>query len=203
MKESADSKFLFIGNNLCLDFVNTEVIDNGERVDLMKDFSSFVSWSRQAGLLSADQASSILKKGSGVSGSRAYKEAAEFRRALREIVQLLAEKRRPDIQSIEPINRVLKYTAGWNEIVPAGKGFEKRFHMDFENPAHLLVPVAESAAALLTNRERILIRKCKNPNCILYFFDSSKNHSRRWCSMTECGNRAKASSYYRRSRKNQ
>ncbi|GLZ78589.1 hypothetical protein Afil01_33960 [Actinorhabdospora filicis] len=36
------------------------------------------------------------------------------------------------------------------------------------------------------------IRKCANPDCLLWFHDVSKNGRRRWCSMEGCGNRAKA-----------
>jgi predicted RNA-binding Zn ribbon-like protein len=36
------------------------------------------------------------------------------------------------------------------------------------------------------------IRRCAHPNCVLYFYDTSKNGTRRWCSMRTCGNRAKA-----------
>ncbi|MFF0445307.1 CGNR zinc finger domain-containing protein [Streptomyces sp. NPDC004609] len=42
------------------------------------------------------------------------------------------------------------------------------------------------------------IRPCANPRCILHFYDVSKNGTRRWCSMSGCGNRAKALRHYAR-----
>lgn len=45
------------------------------------------------------------------------------------------------------------------------------------------------------------IRGCANPECILHFYDTSKNGTRRWCSMAACGNRAKASRHYARHRR--
>jgi len=36
------------------------------------------------------------------------------------------------------------------------------------------------------------IRRCQNPGCVLWFFDTTRNGTRRWCSMEVCGNRAKA-----------
>jgi predicted RNA-binding Zn ribbon-like protein len=65
---------------------------------------------------------------------------------------------------------------------------------------HLLVPIAESAAGLLTADDLTLVRKCQNPQCILYFYDTTRNHARRWCSIAVCGNRAKVATHYRRRR---
>ncbi|MFI1537775.1 CGNR zinc finger domain-containing protein [Streptomyces anandii] len=44
------------------------------------------------------------------------------------------------------------------------------------------------------------IRACAHESCVLHFFDTSRNGTRRWCSMAACGNRAKASRHYARSR---
>ena len=46
-----------------------------------------------------------------------------------------------------------------------------------------------------------LVKKCENPVCVLFFYDTSKNHSRRWCSMSVCGNRMKVAAHYQRLRK--
>ncbi|MFI6324973.1 CGNR zinc finger domain-containing protein [Nonomuraea sp. NPDC050556] len=45
------------------------------------------------------------------------------------------------------------------------------------------------------------VRKCANPECLLWFLDISKNGSRRWCSMEKCGNRAKVGRFHQRHRK--
>ncbi|MEV2210010.1 CGNR zinc finger domain-containing protein [Streptomyces sp. NPDC050997] len=44
------------------------------------------------------------------------------------------------------------------------------------------------------------IRGCAHEACILRFFDTSRNGTRRWCSMATCGNRAKASRHYQKTR---
>lgn len=44
------------------------------------------------------------------------------------------------------------------------------------------------------------IRHCAHEACVLHFFDTSRNGTRRWCSMAACGNRAKASRHYARTR---
>ncbi|MFD3545452.1 CGNR zinc finger domain-containing protein [Streptomyces sp. NPDC058655] len=44
------------------------------------------------------------------------------------------------------------------------------------------------------------IRGCASGSCVLHFHDTSRNGTRRWCSMSTCGNRAKASRHYARTR---
>jgi predicted RNA-binding Zn ribbon-like protein len=60
--------------------------------------------------------------------------------------------------------------------------------------------IAQSAADLLTSGQLHRVRQCGDERCGWLFFDRSKNRSRRWCSMDDCGNRAKARRHYRRSR---
>ena len=62
----------------------------------------------------------------------------------------------------------------------------------------LLLPVAESAAWLLEHGDPSLVRRCDGTECVLVFYDTTRNRSRRWCSMEGCGSRAKAGAYYRR-----
>ena len=64
MKESPSGKqFVWAGNDLCLDFVNTEVVQGGRRVDLIDDFAALVTWLREAGRLSASEASEATAPG--------------------------------------------------------------------------------------------------------------------------------------------
>jgi len=68
----------------------------------------------------------------------------------------------------------------------------------------ILWPVAKSAAELLTSEEAKLVRQCEGfaaTECAWLFIDETRNRSRRWCSMTSCGNRAKARRHYQRARK--
>ncbi len=68
----------------------------------------------------------------------------------------------------------------------------------WDTPAQLLVPPAEAAAQLLTSGHRELVRPCEGPTCTLWFYDRTRSHRRRWCSMATCGNRAKARNHRQR-----
>lgn len=66
----------------------------------------------------------------------------------------------------------------------------------------ILWQVVRSTADLLTSPERDRIRECAGEDCGWVFLDLSRNRSRRWCDMEDCGNRAKAHRHYDR-KKNQ
>jgi predicted RNA-binding Zn ribbon-like protein len=59
--------------------------------------------------------------------------------------------------------------------------------------------VAEAVAQLLVEGNVALIKQCEHPDCILWFYDRTKAHKRRWCSMALCGNRHKAAQFRKRS----
>jgi predicted RNA-binding Zn ribbon-like protein len=62
----------------------------------------------------------------------------------------------------------------------------------------LLAPTLWSAADLLVGPQLQRVRQCSNPECCWLFLDNSKGGNRRWCSMSACGNRAKAHRHYLR-----
>jgi predicted RNA-binding Zn ribbon-like protein len=61
--------------------------------------------------------------------------------------------------------------------------------------------VADNAALILTSPERERLSQCRDAECGWFFLDTSKNRSRRWCTMEGCGNRNKARTFYRRARR--
>ncbi len=196
--------FHFIAEELCLDFVNTEVVDQDDRVDLWRGFDDLIAWYTEAGIIDAAQAKALTRRtqaGSGDGAARALKEARQFRAMLREMVERLSEGRTNVPQAtLDQLNRALREREGYSEIVRTKDGYDTRFRPRLDEPSHLLVSIAESAARLLSEGDLTLLRKCQNPRCILYFYDTTKNHRRRWCSMAGCGNRAKVAAFYQRNR---
>jgi predicted RNA-binding Zn ribbon-like protein len=132
--------------------------------------------------------------------ARGFREAIALRRALRTSVERLTTGKSPPADAVATINRALASRPAYRQLVRRGSGLVSRTQSGEETALHLLVPVAESAAWLLEHGDRTLLRRCGNPGCILYFYDTTKNARRRWCSMAGCGSRAKAAAYYRRNR---
>jgi predicted RNA-binding Zn ribbon-like protein len=63
-----------------------------------------------------------------------------------------------------------------------------------------LAPAAESVGELLSHADFDLVRHCEGEHCVLWFYDHTKAHRRRWCSPLTCGNRAKVAAFRARAR---
>lgn len=194
--------FYFIAERVCIDFVNTEVIQGGTRVDLLRSLEDLVGWCAAAELINADEAKEVLRRwGRKADGQNAFEHAIRFRRTLRAMFERLADEKTDVPQpALDAINEVLGLDDRHRELVRTKRAYEIRLRRTLGAASQLLVPVAESAAALLSGDDLALVKKCQNPQCILFFFDTTRNHRRRWCSMTACGNRAKVAAHYRRAR---
>ena len=201
MPEQSDQQFLFIGNHLCLDFVNTKIVQEGRPVDFLNGFTDFLSWLVQANVVDPGEAKARTEAWGGTpEAGSIFARARDFRDTTYHMVRRIVEKRSVPDAAVFEINTLLRNQAGHGELKRAKGGFEKRFQVDFKQPIHLLGPLAESACDLLAYGDLSLVKKCENPACVLFFYDTTKNHSRRWCSMSACGNRMKVAAHYRRLR---
>jgi predicted RNA-binding Zn ribbon-like protein len=78
-------------------------------------------------------------------------------------------------------------SAGWGRLLSPAPGLSP-----VEGAlAHLAIVWGE----LRLTGEAERLKRCAEHTCELVFWDVSKNHSRRWCSMRVCGNRAKSRRY--------
>lgn len=191
--------FLFLANDLCLDFVNTEVILDGVRTDLLQNFGDFAEWLEQAGMASTRDIRRLSRQWADTrQAKRALQTAREIRRLLRTSVESVLKSSRVPDSLAGALNRQLRNPRQVTEVVPAKERLQTRERWLLEKPADLIVPVALQAANFFSRANFSAIRKCENPDCILFFYDISKNHTRRWCSMGLCGNRAKVSAFRER-----
>ncbi len=201
VNEGSESKFIFLSNHRCLDFINTQIIQKGRLVDLLGDFSDLVEWLKRAEFLDSTESNKALERWSGrPEGERMLERTREVRTTLREMIQRVVKGKSVGQSAIDEINNMLKNRIGYTQVFRGREGFETRFHLEANEATHLIVPIAESASDLLCYSDFSLIKKCENPDCVLYFYDISKNHARRWCSMNICGNRMKVATHYRRHR---
>ena len=193
--------FLFVGEHLCLDFINTRIVVNGQLLDLLQGFPDWVEWSLRAKVVNPGQASQALRRWKGSpEAAGAFEAAKAFRENLRGAVEHIVTRGKVPEGTVSQINRLLRHPVCYFSLAHSREGLEVQRHLVFDEPIQLLVRVAESAADLFSYGDWSLIKKCENPACVLYFYDTSKNHARRWCSMSLCGNRMKVSTFYRRHR---
>ena len=199
--EPKGNTFILIGNYLCLDFVNTLIVQNGRPVDLLSRFDDLAVWLGQSRVLDMERSKTMIRSwGKDREAARVIERARAFRATLRHMVERVVQGKAVPQTVVDQINELLQHHVGHGQLRRVKGGFEKRFQSDFREPIHLLWPVAESACDLLAYGDLSLIKKCENVACVLFFYDTTKNHSRRWCSMSACGNRMKAAAHYRRLR---
>lgn len=204
MSSSVDSSrnFVLVGNLPALDLVNTRPLRHGEPEELLNTFADLVAWLGAAGMLDTGEMRGALRKWDGTAeGGRVLEQARELRESLRASLERMSAGGSPAAATIRSINAILASRPVHGELVAHAGHWHLRQVPLADRAIHLLAPVAESAAWLMAEGERTLLRKCEDPACVLYFYDTTKNKRRRWCSMDGCGARAKAAAYYRRQRK--
>lgn len=202
VEEGQDLRFPFVGNLLCVDFVNTRIMEDGRMVDLLEGPADLARWLAEAGVTGEGEAERSLEEWyAGPGGRRVFERALALRKALHELVEALVEGRPVPDAAVDEINAELRARPGYPQVESTPEGaFAKRFRAERDEPLGALAEVANSAADLLVGGDASLLKECENPDCVLHFYDTSKNHSRRWCSMALCGNRMKAQAHYRRNR---
>lgn len=193
------SGFSFIGGLLCVDFVNTEVVSRDGPLDRLAGVDDLLRWARAAGVVD-DGALRRLPAGWPTSrdAGRLLADAKALRAVLRAAVEALAADRPLPAEVVPAINHALASGASTLRLERRGSAYATVRDVLDPSPAALLAPIAESAAWLLEHGDRALVRRCENPACIRFFYDTTKNRRRRWCAMDGCGSRAKAAAYYRR-----
>jgi predicted RNA-binding Zn ribbon-like protein len=191
--------FLFVANDPSLDFVNTEVILAGVRTDLLQSFGELTGWFAQANLASMTEMQRLAKIWADTSDAKAALQAARtLRSVLRNAVERVAGTGRIPGDLANVLTKELQQPRLATDVVHSQGRLKTKPHWVLGKPRDLVVPVAHHAASFFATADYSAVRKCENPECILFFYDTSKNHSRRWCSMELCGNRAKVAAFRER-----
>jgi predicted RNA-binding Zn ribbon-like protein len=186
------------GNSLCLDFTHT--LDerwSGHPQELLNSYSDLVSWGLFMHLLTDDQAQHLRDEAARhpAGASQAFQKAIVLREAIYRIFYEIAEDSSPAEADLITLNALLSEAMSHARILSKEDGFVWDWDGDERTLERLPWLVVRSAADLLTSDELDTVRACAAEDCRWLFLDTSKNHSRRWCDMKSCGNRAKARRY--------
>ncbi|WYQ42392.1 ABATE domain-containing protein [Bacillus sp. FSL W7-1321] len=190
-----------LGGRLCLDFVNTvSWHDSSEKSrELLTSYERLVNWSVHANVLKKQQALSLLEKAENQpsKAKEVLQQAIELRESMYHIFSLVSINEMPDACDLSILNEALGHAYGRMQIVPSGTTFSLEFLNGEDTLDGMLPPIVKSAIDVLTSeKERSRVKKCEGDPCGWLFLDTSRNRSRRWCSMADCGNRAKAKRFY-------
>jgi predicted RNA-binding Zn ribbon-like protein len=189
-------QFVFVGEHPAIDFANTVLISGGHLEDLLSSWSDLVDWLSQTGL--STHPSLNLP-------------AAHRPEALKKVLQL-RHVWKEELAQIIAGNRLSEDLLGRLNTLLAEDTFHQTLHRDREQGFSIVRSVSqlegEKLATVIFARQIALflaeanlryLRRCANTtSCVLYFYDTTKNHRRQWCSVTSCGNRHKVAQFRKR-----
>jgi predicted RNA-binding Zn ribbon-like protein len=176
-----------VGGHPALDFCNTLAGWGwSEPGDYLRSYEYVVAWTKGAGLVEHDLADRIRRRAGRNTGeaSRALEEARAFRASLHDV--LMGPKAGADWDRVAALVREGTCAAVLKPGTPSAT-WQLPERLGLRLP---LLALARSAGELLTSDEVAMVRSCPGNHCGWLFLDR-KGH-RRWCTMSTCGNRAKA-----------
>ena len=188
-----------LGGRLCLDFVNTiEWWGKHGSKEYLKTYHDLMVWGRHTRILNYHEAKLLSQKAYECrsKADRVLKRGLKLRENLYNIFSAISAGNSPAAQTLMLFNKRLAETMQSAKILKDQKGFHWDASGDKTKLDWILNPIVYSAAELLVSDELKNVKACFNPFCGWLFLDGSRNHSRRWCDMKDCGNRAKALRFY-------
>lgn len=186
----ANHKLDFIGDHLAINFINT--LRAVEPFEVFQTDEDVMNWLHRAGVSSSPKAAG-WPRGALV----------EKARQLREIALKAVEARKAGkLSSLDALNSFLEHSISHPQLVRRKSKIEIEKVYSGQVVEEYLAPIAESIADLLAHGDFELIRHCEGDTCVLWFYDRTKAHRRRWCSASACGNRAKVAAFRARTARN-
>ena len=177
--------FIHVGNNLAVDFINTQFECHDELVDLLSCFDDLYRWAAEMDVtLDPDDTSMNIDA------------IRELRSALKTLLMAHIDKNTLPNETLALVNQYLINAPTQQQLVSVDQSVELQPLHKKLSTDQLFGKIVHEASTLLNSPYSQQIKHCSNEKCVLIFVDTSRSKKRRWCSMERCGNRAKASNFY-------
>jgi predicted RNA-binding Zn ribbon-like protein len=201
-KIKMESKYNTKTGWLCLDFTNT--VDwhaSANPGETITEYADLIDWSKQVGIVSAGEADilSNIGKKKPAESQAVLNKAKVIREAIYNILSNISHGLGVKTYDLTVINKAVADMFFHSKLIPKDNSFawdwdSKRERLDF-----ILWPIVRSAAELMTSEALERVGQCADEQgCGWLFWDYSRNKSRRWCDIRDCGNRAKARRHYKK-----
>ncbi len=191
-----------VGGALCLDFVNTAgARDTAMPTEHLHTYEELTAWAERVTILSPEQGEQLRSDAAHrpTEAEETLRRALSLREALFHIFVAVVEGAVVDADDLALLNANIATSYSNLRLMSAdGAQFNWGWQQDAGDLACVLWPIVWSAAELLTTGDLARVRMCQHEHCGWIFIDRSKNRSRRWCDMTECGNVEKVRRYRRK-----
>jgi predicted RNA-binding Zn ribbon-like protein len=210
MNTSVAPKWKFVGGRLCLDFVNSvdarleQKVKNSTvftfRADKLSGYADLAEWAKEAGILEERDTKRLVRIAAQKEreAGKVFERATALRESLFRVFKHIIEGWEPPGADIEMLNRQCVIARNRQKLVYSSNKFAWHLETDEDKLDSMIWPIALSSAELLSSEELSLVRQCPGLHCGWLFLDSSKNRSRQWCDMKDCGNLAKVRRYRER-----
>src|SRR6266478_6196094 len=141
--------FLFVGNQLILDFLNTRPLQDEAFVELLPDFHALLRWFQAVELITRRQMVGFEKRwGTSDRARRTYEIARELREKLRKDILAWEGGGAVRRSTIEELNRLMAEHPMHVRLNTSNGELSKDVWFDPQQPEDLLAPLADSAATL-------------------------------------------------------
>ncbi len=200
-----------VGGDPCLDFVNTvggrivagPALPSVVRDDKLAAYPDLVAWAQDTGLMSEAHARGLSRvaRGRPREAARVFARAAKLREALYRVLRSLMRRRRPEMADLDALNDELDVMRARERLVTGQSGLRWECAGAGRRLEAVLWPVCRAASTLLTSGDLSRLRQCAGEGCGWLFLDRSRNRSRQWCAMEDCGNVSKVRRFRQRRRR--
>lgn len=189
---------------VCLDFANTVSGTREQPHEALFGYADLLTWCGAAGVMTDADTARLAAAAASAPGAAAtaFARAIALREAIYRLFSAIAASRPIPPVELALLNDELATARAALRLVARPDGFTWVWPTPPGKPRldRPLWPLAHAAAALLTGDDLARVRECDGATCAWLFIDHSRNHSRRWCDMADCGNRAKAQRHRQRQR---
>jgi predicted RNA-binding Zn ribbon-like protein len=188
-----------VGGDLALDYINTRGGQPRASADdeTLHDYNDLVAWARHVGMLTEAEAGRLRRRArrSPDEAQHTYQRAVRVRSSLYELFRAVAMGQPPPKRYLTALRSDEAEALARAELASGDGGFAWSWAHD-EELGRPLRPIVHAAVALLTGGQLQRVKRCDG--CQWLFIDKSKNRSRRWCSMEDCGTDQKIRRYLAR-----
>jgi predicted RNA-binding Zn ribbon-like protein len=189
------SEFLFLGEHPAIDFANTQMARRGRLTELLCGWEDVVGWLEKAGVV---EDARLLR--TAAAPGQAVERVRGLRDAWRRQISRLTAGGRVSPAFVRVLNQFLEKDTFAETLRSVGA---ESYRMQRSPPSLrgadlALTLLARQIALFLVSSNLSYLRRCANSECVLYFYDTTKNHRRHWCSAAICGNRHKVAAFRER-----
>ena len=200
-----DHGFEYIGGDLSTDFVNTTSnrYTEAEHHEHIRTYADLVEFARLGGAIRPGLARALIVEAERrpEKATHVYRRTVALREALWGAYSRLAQGEEPSQDDLDVISREAADALAHGSFIKGPDGLVWDWP-DTDDLARPLWAVARAASDLLTNaHDRELVRECADDACAWLFVDRTKNHSRRWCDMGNCGTKNKVREFRAREKR--